>query len=93
MVFLGPIVWPWYETWGLVLLGVAADVWSRRVVLVLSAVACFATVPAHVRATATDVVVAVVALLVVTAAAGYSRQRARRAVAVHPVGGEGGVPS
>ena len=51
VVFLGPIVWPWYETWGLVFLALAADVWSRRVVLVLSTVACFATVPAHVTAT------------------------------------------
>jgi len=86
VVFLGPIVWPWYETWGLVLLGVAADVWSRRVVLVLSAVACFVTVPAHVRASAGDVVVAAAALLIVVVAAGYSLRRARRAVAPDPIG-------
>jgi len=86
VVFLGPIVWPWYETWGLVLLGVAADVWSRRVVLVLSTVACFVTVPAHVRASAADVVAAAAALLVVAAAAGYSLHRARRAVAPDPTG-------
>ena len=59
VVFLGPIVWPWYETWGIVFLALAADAWSRRVVLVLSAVACFATVPAHVTATDRRLVVAV----------------------------------
>ncbi len=51
VVFLGPMVWPWYETWGLVVLALAADTWSRRVVLVASSVACFATVPAHLHAT------------------------------------------
>ncbi|HVX21724.1 MAG TPA: polyprenol phosphomannose-dependent alpha 1,6 mannosyltransferase MptB [Acidimicrobiales bacterium] len=45
----GPVVWPWYETWGLVFLavaGTAGHTAARRVVLVLSAVGCFATVPA-----------------------------------------------
>ncbi len=62
VVFLGPIVWPWYETWGIVFLALATDVWSRRVVLVLTAVGCFATVPAHVTATTADIVVTVVGL-------------------------------
>ena len=65
VVLLGPIVWPWYETWGIVFLALATDVWSRRVVLVLSTVACFATVPAHVTASTTDIVGAVVGLAVV----------------------------
>ena len=68
VVFLGPIVWPWYETWGLVLLALATDAWSPRVVLVLSAVGCFATVPAHVTASAVDVAVAVVVMVAVVGA-------------------------
>jgi len=87
VVFLGPIVWPWYETWGLVVLALAADVWSRRAVLVLSAVGCFATVPAHLHATAGDVAVAVVALLVVAAGAAFSLVRARRGAGAGPAGG------
>ncbi len=83
VVFLGPIVWPWYETWGLVFLALAADVWSKRVVLVLSAVGCFATVPAHVHATTTDIVVAGVGLAVVVAGAAFSLRR------IHQVATEG----
>ncbi len=75
VVFLGPIVWPWYETWGLVFLALAADVWSRRVVLALSAVACFATVPSHVTVHASDAVVAGAILVVVVGGAAYSLSR------------------
>jgi hypothetical protein len=84
VVFLGPIVWPWYETWGIVFLALAADAWSRRVVLVLSAVACFATVPAHVSASPTDVVEASAGLAAVMAAAvlwlARTRGGARRSI-------------
>jgi hypothetical protein len=86
VVFLGPIVWPWYETWGLVVLALASDQWSPRVVLVLSVVGCFATVPAHVTATAADIAVAAVVLSVaVGAVAGrvLSLHQARSAVAGH----------
>lgn len=48
LALLGPIVWPWYETWGLALVAVTAGTVARRTVLVLSALGCFATVPAHV---------------------------------------------
>jgi alpha-1,6-mannosyltransferase len=44
-VVLGPVVWPWYETWGFVFLAVVAERWTLRLLLVLSAVACFADVP------------------------------------------------
>jgi hypothetical protein len=86
VVFLGPIVWPWYETWGLVLLALATDAWSPRAVLVLSAVGCFATVPAHVTATAADIAVAVVIVAVAVgavAAAVLSGQQAREEVPSH----------
>jgi len=43
---LGPVVWPWYETWGFVFLAVVAEGWTLRIMLVLSALACFADVPA-----------------------------------------------
>jgi alpha-1,6-mannosyltransferase len=44
-VLLGPVVWPWYETWGFVFLAVIAEGWTLRLLLVLSAVACFADLP------------------------------------------------
>jgi alpha-1,6-mannosyltransferase len=92
LVFLGPIVWPWYETWGLVFLALAADVWSRRAVLVLSSVACFATVPAHVGATPADVVVAVVVLLVVAGATVFSINRVRLGSEAGREGGPDAAP-
>jgi alpha-1,6-mannosyltransferase len=44
-VVLGPVVWPWYETWGFVFLAVIAEAWTLRVLLALSAIACFADLP------------------------------------------------
>jgi hypothetical protein len=92
VVFLGPIVWPWYETWGLVFLALAADVWSRRAVLVLSSVACFATVPAHVTASPADVVLAVVAVLAVAGATVFSINRVRLGSEAGPGRGSGSAP-
>jgi alpha-1,6-mannosyltransferase len=45
-VVLGPVIWPWYESWGFVFLAVVAEAWTLRIVLVFSALACFADVPA-----------------------------------------------
>jgi alpha-1,6-mannosyltransferase len=44
-VVLGPVIWPWYETWGFVFLAVIAEAWTLRIVLAFSAIACFADVP------------------------------------------------
>jgi alpha-1,6-mannosyltransferase len=44
-VVLGPVVWPWYEAWGIVFLAVVAEGWTLRIILGLSVVACFADVP------------------------------------------------
>jgi hypothetical protein len=69
-----------------VLLALATDAWSPRAVLVLSAVGCFATVPAHVTATAADIAVAVVIVAVAVgavAAAVLSGQQAREEVPSH----------
>ncbi len=44
-VLLGPVVWPWYESWPFVFLGVVAQGWTLRLVAALSAAACFADMP------------------------------------------------
>jgi alpha-1,6-mannosyltransferase len=44
-VALGPLIWPWYETWGFVSLAVIAEGWTLRLLLALSAIACFADLP------------------------------------------------
>jgi alpha-1,6-mannosyltransferase len=59
-VVLGPVVWPWYETWGFVFLAVVAEGWTLRLLLVLSAVGCFADVPGTGFLGATDPLVTVV---------------------------------
>jgi alpha-1,6-mannosyltransferase len=54
VVLLGPVVWPWYETWGLVFLAVVAEGWLIPLVFTLSVVACFADVPKPGLLTAGD---------------------------------------
>jgi hypothetical protein len=44
-VLLGPVIWPWYYAWAFVFLAIVADGWTLRVIAVLSAIACFATMP------------------------------------------------
>jgi hypothetical protein len=78
IVFLGPIVWPWYETWGLVFLAFVSRPWARRAPLVLTAAGCFATVPAHVTLTSGEVVVVVAVLAVLAAVVLRSALGARR---------------
>jgi hypothetical protein len=58
-VVLGPVVWPWYETWGFVVLAVVAEGWTLRLLLGLSAVACFADVPGASAFSGADPVFAV----------------------------------
>jgi hypothetical protein len=65
---LGPVVWPWYETWGFVFLAVAAERWTLRLLLVLSAVGCVADVPSpHLLIAGSPVLVAVCWALLVGA--------------------------
>jgi alpha-1,6-mannosyltransferase len=45
IALLGPDIWPWYETWGIVILAVTADRWTFRILLALSAEACFTDFP------------------------------------------------
>ena len=67
VVLLGPIVWPWYEAWGITILAVAADRWSRIWTLALSVIACFATVPSGVSLSG-GAMLAVIVILAVLAA-------------------------
>ncbi len=59
-VVLGPVVWPWYETWGFVFLAVVAEAWTLRLLLALSAVACFADLPSVRYYEAAEPVLAIV---------------------------------
>ncbi len=59
-VALGPVVWPWYETWGFVFLAVIAEGWTLRLLLVLSAIACFADLPSVHFYDTTDPALAIV---------------------------------
>ncbi|HTX01791.1 MAG TPA: polyprenol phosphomannose-dependent alpha 1,6 mannosyltransferase MptB [Acidimicrobiales bacterium] len=48
LALLGPVVWPWYETWGIVLLAVAAATllpWQRVLLGALISLGCFADLP------------------------------------------------
>jgi hypothetical protein len=77
---LGPVVWPWYETWGLTLVAVTAGTAARRAVLVISAVGCFATIPSHVSVPSAALVVTAVLLALGTAALVLAGVRCRRAL-------------
>jgi alpha-1,6-mannosyltransferase len=78
IVLLGPIVWPWYETWGVTFLAFAADAWSRRSVLVISTVACFATIPSQMRVTAPALVLVVLVLTALAVGCAVVLSKSRR---------------
>ncbi len=58
-VVLGPVVWPWYETWGFVFLAVVAEARTLRLLLALAAIACFADLPSIRFYEAADPILAV----------------------------------
>ena len=67
---LGPVVWPWYETWGFVFLTVTAERRTLRVLLALSAIACFADLPSsRYYEAAADPTLTVVCWIVLTGVA------------------------
>jgi hypothetical protein len=69
---LGPVVWPWYESWGFVFLAVAARPFVVRLILVLSAAACVAAVPpAHLLVDAQPLLVTSCWVALVGAAAAF----------------------
>jgi alpha-1,6-mannosyltransferase len=82
---LGPVVWPWYETWGLALVAVTARTAARRAVLVISAAGCFATIPRHVNAPGAALVVAAVLLALGAAALAIADVRCRQALSPAPM--------
>jgi hypothetical protein len=45
LALLGPDIWPWYETWGIIFLAVVAEGLTRWIVIALSAEACFTVLP------------------------------------------------
>jgi hypothetical protein len=64
-VFLGPVIWPWYEAWAFVFLAVIAEGRTLRLVVALSCVACFACMPSPrllISAPTSDVVIGWVVL-------------------------------
>lgn len=77
LALLGPVVWPWYETWGIVLLGVGTGALKGRgpvVLAALSALGCIADFPsARVLASGSPWLVAAgwTAVALVLAAAAY----------------------
>jgi hypothetical protein len=60
VALLGPDIWPWYETWGIVVLAVAADRWTLRMLLALSAEECFTDFPTGVLLHSPHLVVTVI---------------------------------
>jgi hypothetical protein len=67
---LGPLVEPWYETWGFVVLAAVAEGWTLRLMLALSAVACFADAPPVRSLGATDPVLTVICWTVLVGVVG-----------------------
>ncbi|MGD0441482.1 MAG: polyprenol phosphomannose-dependent alpha 1,6 mannosyltransferase MptB [Acidimicrobiales bacterium] len=67
---LGPVVEPWYETWGLVVLAVVAERWTLRLVFGLSSLACFADMPPARSLAAPDPVLTVICWTVLVGAVG-----------------------
>jgi alpha-1,6-mannosyltransferase len=76
---LGPVVWPWYETWGLALLALTAGTAARRAVFVISAVGCFGTFPSGVTVPPAALMVSVIFLALWTAALAIACARGRSA--------------
>ena len=85
VVLLGPILWPWYETWGLVFLAFAVDRWSSRVVIVVVTLGTFATFPSGLSLTTAAVILTTAILLVVAGAALTVLTHVRRRLARQPV--------
>ena len=52
LVLLGPILWPWYLTWGLAVLAATAGRWTRRAVIALAVGGALVGAAAVVKAVA-----------------------------------------
>lgn len=75
LAILGPVVWPWYETWGILLMSTAAgrfQCWKRALIIGLSALGCVADFPsAKIAFGGSPVLVATGWAVLVIGAAGY----------------------
>jgi hypothetical protein len=91
-VILGPVVWPWYETWGFVFLAVVAEAWTLRFLLALSAVACFADLPSARDYGTADPALAIVCWTLLAGVI-ITYGVLRLAPAIHPYRPPGGDPS
>ena len=84
LVLLGPILWPWYLTWGLAVVAPTAGLWTRRCVIALAIGGALAGAAAVVKAAAALAALGVagellvLVVLVALAAVPLSRQKARR---------------
>jgi hypothetical protein len=81
-VLLGPVIWPWYYAWAFVFLAVVAEGWTLRIVVALTTIACFATMPTPrllTSAPTLDLVIGWLALgAAVIAYVAYAATRPRR---------------
>jgi hypothetical protein len=90
VALLGPVVWPWYEVWGLVFLAVVAEGWVRRLVLALTGLACLADVPSlspHHGAEPVAVGAAVVVIAAVAVGIVLRMRRSPTGTGAEPGGG------
>jgi alpha-1,6-mannosyltransferase len=94
---LGPVVQPWYLTWGFVFLAPVAEGGARKVLCIASAASCFLGLPGgfvlvHELSVANPVlvVIACIALVVLLAALVLPRLRRAEPAAVEPAAGAEG---
>lgn len=86
-VLLGPVIWPWYDTWPVVFLAVIAEGWTLRLVAALSVAGCLADMPSPrllVSAPAPDVVTGWAVLGALTLAYVVSKAPSRRLSRLRP---------
>ena len=87
---LGPVVWPWYESWGVALLAVGSTRIGRAAIFAVSAIACYATFPSHLALSNGETAFLIASVTCVTGIVGVDvlrRSRSplpRRAIAGRP---------
>jgi hypothetical protein len=82
-VLLGPVLQPWYASWGFVFLAVVAESNARRVIVGFSGVSCFLQLPGgrvllHELSIANPALIVGASLMLVTIAAAYFYPKLRR---------------
>ena len=82
LVLLGPILWPWYLTWGLAVLAPTAGRWTRRAVIALAVGGALVGAAAVVKAVAAFAALGLAGEL-------SGARRPGVALAAAPLGGQG----